>query len=566
VYGQLVFLLWMKPTNKMRFYVAANTESEFIASFVSNDTSMTDASNHRPRMFGLLLRAETWIFLGIWLTLMVVGRTRLFQDPDTLWHIVTGARILSTHHLPETDSYSFTFFDRPWTPVGWLGECVMAALHAVGGLDSLLLATATALAGLYAWLAHRLIRQGLHWMPALLVVVLAIGAGAGGFHARPHIATMVFMGLTFALLVDFEAGRVGVGRLFALIPLFLVWTNWHGGMLGGLATMGLFTAGWGLGRMIGWNAAPARRGETRYLVLLVLACGLTALVNPYGMRLPQTWLRIMTSPVIPRIIVEHRPPSPTSADFWLILLLGLAYLAALAGTFPRKPRVVWLIPLVWMALALSRVRHAPLFGITAVLALTDLLPGSRLSAWLARPGRDLFRSPEPDRPAHPGPTWRPVVFPLVIFVAVFGLQATGLRAPLVGRGWVQLDPRLWPTELLPELRAEERAAGGNGRIFNASAYGGFLIYHTPGLKVFIDGRCELYGDEWLMDYYAASQGDPRRIEGWAERYGFTLALVQSGSLFDRYLSDAPGWGLIRRNGTAALYRRVAGKVDSRGAL
>jgi hypothetical protein len=49
VYGQPVFSLWLKPTNKIRFYVAANTESEFIAGFVSGDTSRRDADCRRAR-------------------------------------------------------------------------------------------------------------------------------------------------------------------------------------------------------------------------------------------------------------------------------------------------------------------------------------------------------------------------------------------------------------------------------------------------------------------------------------------------------------------------------------
>ena len=51
VHGQPVFSLWMKPTNKIRFYVAANTESEFIAGFVSGDTRGASRVEmaHEPR-------------------------------------------------------------------------------------------------------------------------------------------------------------------------------------------------------------------------------------------------------------------------------------------------------------------------------------------------------------------------------------------------------------------------------------------------------------------------------------------------------------------------------------
>ena len=35
-------------------------------------------------------RAETGIFLALWLFLMVLGQWRLFRDPGTFWHTRVG--------------------------------------------------------------------------------------------------------------------------------------------------------------------------------------------------------------------------------------------------------------------------------------------------------------------------------------------------------------------------------------------------------------------------------------------------------------------------------------------
>ena len=114
-------------------------------------------------MFKRYWRPETGIFLGIWLVLLIGGRSKFLQDPGTFWHTVVGEQMLSTHQLIYHDTFSFTFAGQPWSPHQWLGECIMAALHRLDGLDTLLLATVTVLASLYTWLAHRLIRAGLHW-------------------------------------------------------------------------------------------------------------------------------------------------------------------------------------------------------------------------------------------------------------------------------------------------------------------------------------------------------------------------------------------------------------------
>jgi hypothetical protein len=76
------------------------------------------------------------------------------------------------------------------------------------------------------------------------------------------------------------------------------------------------------------------------------------------------------------------------------------------------------------------------------------------------------------------------------------------------------------------------------------------------LKVFVDDRCELYGDDWLTDYADAYYHHPERIEAWAREYGFDRALVIPDSVLDRYLRDAPRWAVVRRTPAAALYRRI----------
>ena len=133
--------------------------------------------------------------------------------------------------------------------------------------------------------------------------------------------------------------------------------------------------------------------------MLIAACGLTFVVNPYGLRLPQVWLEIMRSPVVARLIEEHAPLDARSPDGLLILFFALVYLGILASVRPWRPRVTWLLPLFWLYETVTRVRHSPLFSITAALAMAEMLPHTRLAALLARPGRDLFQFRAADQQA-----------------------------------------------------------------------------------------------------------------------------------------------------------------------
>jgi hypothetical protein len=229
------------------------------------------------------------------------------------------------------------------------------------------------------------------------------------------------------------------------------------------------------------------------------------------------------------------------------------YIALLIATLPSKPRVVWLLPLVWFVLACMRVRHAPLFAVGALAVLADLFPHTRIAKSLEHKGSDLFATPsnrvEPIRERLA--VW---ALPIVLVAFAFVLQIARVPVPVIGHGWAQLNPKIWPIELIDELQAHQNDRPARTRIFNEYAYGGFLIYYAPGYRVFVDDRCELFGDEWLSEFIDS----PRLLKTWEQQYGpFDLALVsnQPGSAFLEYFQKNPNWTEVKKTETAVLFKR-----------
>jgi hypothetical protein len=506
------------------------------------------------------------IFILVWLVLMVGGRSRFFRDPGSFWHTVVGERMLTMHHMIYQDPFSFTFAGARWSPHQWLGECLMALAHRIDGLDTLLLLSVSSLAALYSWLAWRFVRTGLHWSVTLVVVALTLAASSSHFHVRPHIGTIIGMGITMAYLLDVEARRIRIARMFWLVPIYWLWSNIHGGMAGGLATVVLAIAGWTAVWLVqrflahgapGWSPSPVQHWrDICLLVGLVAACAMTVVLNPYGIRLPQIWFEIMDSPVLPKIIQEHAAIDVRRMEGLMVVVMAAAYLLVFAGIIPARPRIAWLLPLVWLYLGCTRIRHAPLFAIAAALAMADMFPYTRWAKRLVERGSDLFQPPVTQQKT---PSWRPALLPMALVTVALCCQITRVSVPILGHGWAQLDPTYWPIELTAALKARQNTDPAGTPIFNEYLQGGYLIYFTPGYRVFVDDRCELYGDKWLADYVRAESGDATgQMEEWQRRYPqFNLALTRTGSSFDRYFEGSKDWAVIQKAQAATLYERRA---------
>jgi len=355
--------------------------------------------------------------------------------------------------------------------------------------------------------------------------------------------------------------------MFSLVPIYWLWSNIHGGMAGGLATIVLAAAGWTVVWLVqrflahgrDWSPSPVQSwSAVGLLAALVAACAITVVLNPYGVRLPQIWFEIMDSPVLPKIIQEHAPINLQRIEGQMVVVMAVAYFLVLAGTLPARPRIAWLLPLVWLYLGCTRIRHAPLFAIVAALAMADMLPYTRWARRMAERGSDLFQPPVEQQKS---PSWRPALIPMALVAVALCCQIARLSVPVLGHGWAFLDPGYWPVELTPALEERQFKDPAGTPIFNEYLHGGYLIYFTPGYRVFVDDRCELYGDKWLADYVRAESGDATaQMEEWQTRYPqFNLALTRTGSSFDRYFEGSKDWVVVQKSQAANLYERRASR-------
>jgi hypothetical protein len=81
-----------------------------------------------------------------------------------------------------------------------------------------------------------------------------------------------------------------------------------------------------------------------------------------------------------------------------------------------------------------------------------------------------------------------------------------------------------------------------GQMFNSYNFGGYLIWALRDVPVYVDGRTDLYDDEFLNEYLKTYLAEP----GWEKtlaEHDIRLVVVEAGSPLARELRQTPGWAV-----------------------
>jgi hypothetical protein len=98
---------------------------------------------------------------------------------------------------------------------------------------------------------------------------------------------------------------------------------------------------------------------------------------------------------------------------------------------------------------------------------------------------------------------------------------------------------------------EENKPAGN--IINTYSWGGYLIWRlSPDYPVYIDGRADLYGDDFIYSYLQIYSGD----EGWElnfEKEGIKIALLETGAGLSDELRESTQWKIVYQDPLSILF-------------
>lgn len=461
----------------------------------------------------------------------IVRGSRLLNDGDTYWHIATGRWILEHGAIPSRDPFSYTLPEAPWTAHEWLSEVFLHLAFQAGGWPGVAVLAAVAFAATLAYLA-RFLQAYLAPAHVLILSILALSMVAPHLLARPHLLAMPLLVIWCAGLVRAcEEGRMP--KLW-LLGVMTLWANMHGGFTLGIA----LTAAFGLEAVLLAKGHMERRKVARRWALFLALAVLAGALTPHGIGGYFFTIHIMGMSYALANITEWLPFNFQEFQFlelWLLLLL----VAALSRGIRLSPVRLGLL-LLLIHLSLKHARNAELLGLIGPLLLASALRdqwGAQQGAGASTESLDRFFM----RHAQPAS---------LASMALVVLITGALTIHKVQQGGIVPPPKKQPMAAIEAVKN----AGIKGPVYNAYSYGGYLIF--SGIPVFIDGRADMYGDDFLEKYLVAyRRPEGGRLEKLLAKYQVSWTLLQTNTAAAAQMDQLPGWQRFYADETAIVHIR-----------
>jgi hypothetical protein len=329
--------------------------------------------------------------------------------------------------------------------------------------------------------------------------------------ARPHLLVWPLLALWVWLML--RAREQDRAPPLAAALLMSLWANLHGSFVLGIGIAGLF----GLEALV---FSTDRVRVLRQWLPFGIACVAAVFINANGIAGVVHPLHMENLQMLP-LIDEWKPSNPKVTPFFFAMLA--LTLALIAWKRPRLVWTRWLLLAGMLGLALFQVRHQAMLAIIAAMVLPEGF------------GREGVESGPPDRAAI-----------IVAGAAAFALIIARVLLPLS-----PAENETNPWKLIAAVPAQYRSQP----VLNGYSMGGPLI--LAGIRPFIDGRGDMYGDALVANYVRITSGDSAALDAAVRRWNIRWAILPRHTHVIRILDRSKGWRRIASDEAGSVYVRTA---------
>lgn len=447
-------------------------------------------------------------------------------EPDIWWHLRTAKDLLQFHTLTPVDKYSFTAAGMPRMNYEWLSELPYFLAFKVLGLQGVFTVYFTVLVLIYFGVYYR--SSGADWADCKNATVSTfVAICMGGISIGPRTFLFGWLCMTGLLLI-LDRFRNTAKGLWLLPPLFAGWINLHGSWLFGMIVLAVTIAS---GLVEGeWGSVVTRRWSRQESKSLLLASGISLaalFANPFGYKLVLYPFDFLFHQQVNLQYVEEWLPvnfSTTAGKLTMFMLLALLAAALFSRKKWRLDEVLLLAFALWMGLSHGRfLFFAGLIVAPIITPRLDLLPPY---------------DREMDKP------W----LNAIIMTAVAAMMIFSF--PTAAKLQQQINEQ-FPVAALDFIERHQLT----GHIFNQYGWGGYMVWNTPELKTFIDGRADIFVYNGVFEDFLKTRDLEKPFEVM-DKYKIQYVLYPPNRPLAYLLQHSSDWRLVYSDKIAQLFERA----------
>lgn len=503
--------------------------------------------------YNTLNRLTFWLTLGALFALAILSANIEIKDLDLWLHLRSGQFIVDHHQVPNVDIFSFSIAGKPWINHEWLFQVFVFSIYNLFDFDGLIQMQAVVVA-LTLFLLVLFTSDNKHNWLASLGLFFVIMVYQTRFTIRPDLFSLLFLIIYLHIIFSHLDKKESYLTIFLVQ---LLWTNMHGFFMLGPVLLLLCFVAESIKRSTAlpweWKKVDTFPDKEYWTLLkLFIMSLLVCFINPYGIDGVIYPIKVLLSiggesKVFFKHIIELQSPVNFQNLFavneyveykWLILLSGLSFL----WNYRKINITLFIIWLVFLVFSLKAVRNIPFFAFISFATLIYNGLKTDFGALLPTSLRTLkYRT-----------------FLNLFVQAVVIMWTLNYIDRISTNGYFDFENMQRKSEFggvslrnFPHKGADFLVQNDiKGRFFNDFNSGSYLIGRTsPNIKVFMDGRTEMYGATFFEEYRKAFEGDKDVLKKVIETYdptGAFLNAVQSPPPEEilQFFYNSKDWSLV----------------------
>jgi len=456
---------------------------------------------------------------------------RIPLDSDFWWHIRSGQLTVNNQQILLEDQTSFSNFGDSWINHSWLAQLIYFLVYQTTGYLGVML-----LVAILATISMFFVFKRLKGNRILngFVILLCVLATAVIWSPRPQLFSLVMFSILSYLI--FDKGIPRSKKTFGLIiSIFLLWGNLHAGFSTGILLLILSFMGLVVDQIF-QNEFSEKISKSDLIIwgVVIIISSLIVIINPNGFGVWKVQFDTISIPTLQNLIPEWASPNfhelYQQPFLWIWILLVFFFMVNRS-----KFSFSEVLPfLVFGAMGFISRRNYVYFAVLAIPILErefnvffDEIKNKKFFQSISKWNMQKYnKNPK---------IWVSKLINLS-FVSILLFLIAGkiiyLGSPVVNNYY---EEQHFPKNAINVIRSSGLT---NERCLNSYAWGGYISWQLPEMKIFIDGRTDLYGEKIIQDWLRMINAE----ENWQDdfdNYEITCVFLEKNyPIIDKLTGDS----------------------------